>query len=509
MCLKSHLQRPFCFIVSFPEVLVVKRGRNMDWGATGRYAGASINILVNCDREKFIADHPEYHGEPYVIVNCPTGKFREQVANGQAIFCTDECHFLPEEVESGIVGYWVPEMNVDSHEFGITAFHVLDYVTEYSGMDNTFLSHENNCCEHVLTNQSYQLGDRTSHGLKCSYVCGLYDNSFDVGVVRCTGQDKKDMKECQSTEDESLASGGRMNDDLFQWPEIFHKMIIEKEIELTDFLLDYELRYLNEHKLSIFHNGKSSRRERKIGELTRDFPVVPLGDDKEGKPIYLGDTVVIVEGAVADADELFCVRVDLLEKVYSEVYERIVESDQSSPNSSNHGSDSESDCSYEHHNGNDTNTELGRASSFKYKHSVNDDIGNKTSNVGENTECRTTADVEQILNARCDIVDADIVQDGSNSKEEEDSWVENQDVRQKFTLGGDSGCIYFIRIEMDDQLLKAPIGIHRGAYEDSEDQPKNYSCASPIGSSLQKLKKKYGLDLWFRIGRYAPEKPIA
>ena len=178
----------FIFILlRYPEVLGVKRGRNTDWCATGKYAGASINITVKCDRNVFRKKHEEYSQEPYVILKCCRGRFREQVKDGQVIYCAEEPGIpnLNRKREPGTVGYWIPDQHADNTLLGITAFHVLDSITEYSGdEENMFTRHKEICSSNFLRKHNYKYALKGKSELECAYVCGLYDNSFDVQIMK-------------------------------------------------------------------------------------------------------------------------------------------------------------------------------------------------------------------------------------------------------------------------------------------------------------------------------------
>ena len=391
------------------------------------YAGASINISVKCDRNVFLDKHPEYNQEPYVILKCCRGRFREQVMDGQAIYCAEEPGIpnLNRKRESGTVGYWIPDQHADNTSLGITAFHVLDSITEYSGIDDEkkFTRYKENCSSDVLRTSDYAYLLESNGERKCTYVCGVYDNSVDVGVVRCTNRERGNDQ-----------GNERIGCNSFQWPGILYDMVVEEKRELVDVLWEYQLHFLKQkEQLCIFHNGQSSREERKVGKLSGATAPIVLGKDEDENLMELSNNAILVKGVRSDANRSFCLSVDALEKL-STIWAEDSEDSEYVASSSYACIDSE--ISVEH-------VDLG------------------TSQYGEIRE-------------------------------------------QTFTAGGDSGCVYFIDCKTKNQLiLKAPIGIHRGVYdeeEESEDKQKSLSVASAIDASLQNLKEDHDVNLWFPIG---------
>ena len=84
---------------------------------------------------------------------------------------------------------------------------------------------------------------------------------------------------------------------------------------------------------------------------------------------------------------------------------------------------------------------------------------------------------------------------GNENESQEDSGYEEHGASALlFTRGGDSGCVYYVKIKLPDErgVMEAPIGIHRGVYNES------LSCASDIAKSLKSLDKM-GFNLWFTI----------
>ena len=223
--------------------------------------------------------HPEYGEEPYVIVPPSTGTFTEQVFDGQVLHCGLSHAMFPfsEDEANGTVGYWIPEKDKENSFLGVTAFHVLDFDVELNSSheDMKFLSHKENCSENALSGKGYRLetlemGD--SSETTCTYAGGIYDELLDVGVVRCTNP--------QNAQTE-------MNS--FQWPQLLYEMVVLKKIQMVNLLLRYQ--FYHGQKILVFHNGKSSRSERKAGLLS-EYVCPPYSDS------------IIVERSLSDGDGL-------------------------------------------------------------------------------------------------------------------------------------------------------------------------------------------------------------
>ena len=464
----------------------------MDLNAKDEYAGATINILVRGDPKTFLTDNPEYDGKPYVIVPFLGRRFCEEVADGQLIFCTDSSSSVKstEEDGTGTVGYWIPEEGRANTFLGITAFHVLDYITTYSGLDREFSSHESNCRNGVLKNTGRYELDEEDGEYTCTYVDGLYDNSLDVGVIRCTEQRRENQPD-------SEAYRGS-----FQWPRLLYEIVVEKEIELGDILMEYEIKHLKGRKLSIFHNGKSSKNDRKVGVLCNRMPSETLGVDDKDHPIIIGD-VIAVEPAI---DEEVPLNLELLEGIYVKYYESLVEESESSSGSSgdervSSGVD-ESPAAVEEEDLYPCDDKHKVPSKDK---GSSPDEESMTIPEGDIVNGAASArDVRNTVEDTTGVEEDDYIQfssrdsDKKANKNEFDSGIED-DATQRFAHGGDSGCVYYLLIEKDGQPLKAPIGIHRGSCKDIASDGKRISCGSPIGIALKKMKELHGLDVWFPI----------
>ena len=522
----------FIFILlRYPEVLGVKRGRNTDWCATGKYAGASINISVNCDRNVFLdkcdKKHPEYRQEPYVILKCCRGRFRDQVKDGQVIYCTEEPGVpnLNRKREPGTVGYWIPDQHSDNTSLGITAFHVLDSITEYSGIDDEkkFTRYKENCSSGVLRKNNYRYPLKGNGEPECTYVCGIYDNSVDVGVVRCTNHEGNNDQ-----------GNERIGCTSFQWPPILHDMVVEEKRELIDVLCEYQLHFLKDKEhLCIFHNGQSSRKERKVGKLSNSTSI-KLGIDTDENRIKLRDNAIFVKEVRSDANKSFGLSADALTEL-STILADDSEDSEYVTSSSDECIDSDN-CLSANNATNNMNTkqnqdnspgdgenwqsesclEAGGIPANVSKAESNGGIlislqvdGSKMNRIDQFAEHVEYSSEESEYDA-CS-PDACISGDMDTQKNKDsflsDSGDEQSEIstehfskaiekvnginfvdfcklvpscesiskdcefREKtFTAGGDSGCVYFIDWKTKNQLLqKAPIGIHRGVYDEEEE----------------------------------------
>ena len=469
----------FWFLFSFPEVVTIKQGQNTKWTETGRYAGACINILVNCDCDTFLTEHPEYGEEPYVIVLPSTGTFTEQVFDGQVIHCGGS-HAMPpfsEDEAHGTVGYWIPEKDQENSYLGVTAFHVLNSDVELNRWhdDTTFLSHKTICSENVLSGESYRLETGDASEATCIYAGGIYDELLDVGVVRCTNPPNAQTE---------------MNS--FQWPQLLYEMVVLKKIQMVNLLLRYQ--FYHGQKILVFHNGKSSRSERKAGLLS-EYVCPPYSDS------------IIVERSLSDGDGL----------CHYELLQEVLCTFDTESSSLSGSSDDETDslCSAD----SKRSSECGSSRRFSDTPESYETLGFDSEGspfvpggnevapdkgLSYKDEIETPPkSKENVRNRKCNVEDATTVEDdetkiidlrqlGKASKEQDNVCKDDQE--QQFTCGGDSGCIYFIKIKMHDQIIKAPIGIHRGREVD-----KNYSYATPIEVALQKMQEVHKLNLWFLI----------
>lgn len=422
-------------------------------------------------------------------------RFCEEIADGELIFCTDSPWLPSKSVKepgtgTGTVGYWIPEKDKENTFLGITSFHVLDGNTAQSGRDSKFSSYGSNCLNFLEETGQYMLIEENG-AYTCTYVTGLYDNSLDVGVVRCTEQRRENEPDSEADK------------ETFQWPRLLYEIVVEKEIKLGNILMDYETEHLKERKLSIFHNGRSSRNDSKVGVLNDEIPPVTLGVDDEGSTIIICDAVAIEPAAIVEEVPL---DLELLKGII-EMYESQGEESESSSGSSGN----ERDCSHA-----ESSSEV--ASGVEESPAVvkendlfpcDDKHGDLSKNKGSSPNGSTTLPEGDIVNGAASVRDVhsnakDITGiqssnlDKNANKDEFDSGIED-DATQRFTHGGDSGCVYYLLIEKDGQRLKAPIGIHRGSCKDITNDGKRISYGSPIAMALKKIKELHGLDVWFPI----------
>lgn len=424
----------------------------MDLTVKDEYAGATINILVRCDPEIFLTDNSQYNREPFVIVKFLERRFCEEIADGELIFCTDSPWLPSKSVKepgtgTGTVGYWIPEKDKENTFLGITSFHVLDGNTAQSGRDSKFSSYASNCLKFLEGTGQYKLIEENG-AYTCTYVAGLYDNSLDVGVVRCSEQRRENQQDSEADKES------------FQWPRLLYEIVVEKERKLGTILMDYEIEHLKERKLSIFHNGRSSRNESKVGVLNNEIHAISLGVDDEGNINIICDAVAIEPAArVVDLP----LNLELLKEII-EMYESHGEESESSSGSSGN----EHNFSHEEIATLPEGDIVNGAASVRDVHSnVKDITGIQSSNLDKNA-----------------------------NKDEFDSGIED-DATQRFAHKGDCGCVYYLLIEKDGQRLKAPIGIHRGSCKDIDG--KKISYGSPIAMALKEMKELRGLDVWFPI----------
>ena len=425
--------------------------------------------------------HPEYGEEPYVIVPPSTGTFTEQVFDGQVIYCGGS-HAKPlcrEDEAHGTVGYWIPEKDQENSYLGVGAFHVLNPDVELNRSPDhvKFLSHKKSCSENFLSGKSYQLETGDASKAPCTYAGGIYDKSLDVGVVRCTNP-----------------KNAKINS--FQWPQLLYEMVVLKKIPMANLLHKYQ--FYHEQKILVFHNGKSSRSERKAGLLSEY--VCPLYRDN-----------ITVERSLSDGDGL----------CHYELLQELLSTFDPESSSSSGSSDNETDslCSEDSERSSECGSSRSYSDTPKSYETLGFDIegsplvpgGNEVApdkGLSYKDEIETPPKSKaNVRNRRCNVEDATTVEDdgtkivdlgqlGKASKEQDNVCKDDQE--QQFTHGGDSGCVYFIKIKMHDQIIKVPIGIHRGQVK--EDQTyMYYSCATPIEVALQKMQEVHQLNLWFPI----------
>ena len=472
---------------------MVERGKNKDWIDTGKYGGLSIDVLVRCSRDKFLNDYPKYKDEPFVIVQCPErpGHFREQtLLDGQTIWCTDKVTGSTQQESKGtrgVIGYWVAEPGRENTYLGITAFHVLDSVTAergYNGDDEKdFAMHSHVLQERLLEGRKYRLGRCNGNILQCSFVCGLFDESLDVGVVRCT-----DTVGAPSSTGQRLVSS-------FKWPGILHTLVVEMERNLKDIILDYECSILGGGDLSIYHNGKTEGGERKVGkrpELNEQVFLDPTN-------CLRSDTIRVVADYGEHEEWLTVEGLGDLLKFY-------VEQDKTEDRGADEVASGEDEQPLGEDAGEDE--EAGEVASGEDEEDGEDaDEDEEAGEVasGEDEEDGEDADEDEEVG---EVASGEDEEDGEDADEDEEAGeVGNENESQDdsgyeervasallFTRGGDSGCVYYVKIELPNErgVMDAPIGIHRGVYNES------LSCASDIVKSLQSLYE-IGFNLWFTI----------
>ena len=220
----------------------------------------------------------------------------------------------------------------------------------------------------------------------------------------------------------------------FQWPRLLFEMVVSEGIQMTDLLSMYVTFHRIDGNISVFHNGTSSTSsERKVGKLYK----------------YLPHRYVDVDERSHSSNERF--------------------------DSSDHGCDSSG------HIGDEIVVEGSMSDGddlcLKRLQELRSAIDSETSSSSESSDNETDDDPS--------------LEESASSI----NYLDDEDDQGKpFTDEGDSGCIYFIKIKKDGQIIKAPIAIHRGV---CERDPKFYSCASPIEVALRKMQEVHKLDLWF------------
>ena len=480
----------------------------MDVNENDKYEGATINILVGCDPQTFLNKYNEYAVEPFVVTKFLGRRFREEVADGQMISCNSS-PLLPSKsvkapgpgtgpgpgpgsgtfTETGTVGYWIAEKDKTDTLLGTTVFHILD-VSTTRRCPRKFSSHKSNCLNFVKNTGSYDLYEE--HGeYTCTYVAGLYDKLLDVGVVRCTKQRRENQPDSEADKES------------FQWPRLLYKIVVEMERDLRTVLLDYETKHLKGRNLSIFHNGKNSIDDIKVGVLTDEFSLATFRSAK--LKTSDDDDLIAVEPA-AKVKEV-PLNLELLEGMYNKYFKDHVKGSESLRGSSVDACDrSYAESSNEVFNGVDESPASVAEKDLYLCDGIDKDLAKDSSPNEESTtlpEGDTVNGAASARGAHSNVEDTTGVQEDdyieltSSDSDESDSDVEG-DATQCFTHGGDSGCVYYLLIEKDGQPLKAPIAIHRGSSKD-RNNGKRISYGSPIEMAVKKLKELHEVDVWFPI----------
>ena len=437
----------------------------MDSTVKDKYAGATINIIVNCDPEDFISRMPRYKEKPYVVFPFLGKRFCEEVADGQKISCTKSPLLSNEPVPvpvpvpvpgTGTVGYWISERDKVNSFLGITAFHVLDG----TAIESKFASHESNCLNFMKNTGEYELPGEDGE-YTCTYAAGLFDCSLDVGIVRCTKEENAPDREADKAS--------------FQWPPDLYDIVSTNKIKLRNILMDYE--NINQ-RLAIFHNGRSSKICRKSGILRFDAPSEALGVDGSGAIAMSCDAITVEPVAIVEEVPLNLESLKEVIKMYESNGE---ESDEPHYSDSWSGVD-ESPAAV-------NKTDLSPCDN-KY--------GDPSKNKGSSPNgSMTFLEGDSIM---CVSSDSGNFQGNKKAIMEESDSDLKDDATQRFTHGGDSGCVYYLLIEKDGQHLKAPIAIHRFSVEHINGGRKKIriSYGSPIGMALKEMKELHGLDVWLQ-----------